>query len=322
MQRWSRYFGVGLLLTVAAAGCSSTRWGFVKNDTPKPAVAGDVPSVAALVDYLNNNANRMDSLHVEHLDMTCTHGSQSFGVSGHMVTQKPRNFRLGAKAVGNPVVDLGSNDNEFWYWIGKAKPPYQVFCSYQDLHDGRVRRMPFPFQPEWVMESMGFGTPAPRDKPRLPYGPPEKYKLEHDRDTLRLVEKSVSSQGQPIRKVIVLRRHPVQPPHPQVTDYLLVDDATGKEICGAKIKEIKIDRHTGAIVPYHMELRWPSEELKLTMWLKEHSLNQPPVPGVFVRRPMHGVQSFNLATLAVDNTPPPQAFSDAGGLKTVQGLAP
>jgi len=299
--------GLGILVTLA--GCSSTRWGFVKNnDRPTTPASSEPPSTAQLVEYLNNNAGRIQGLRVEELDLTCTQGIKSFGLRGTMVTEKPRNFRLVAKTLGNPVVDLGSNDQEFWYWISKGDP-YQFYCSYKDLKEGRVNRMPFPFQPEWVMESMGLG----------PYGPPEKYKLEYDADTVKLVEKTTSPQGTPVRKVIVFKRTEVQAPNAQVTDYLLVDDASGKEICGAHITDVQIDRATNAIVPKRIALRWPSEKLTLALRLDELSLN-PQVPRqVFQRQTMPNIQSFNLARGVIDNTPPPNDFS---AVRPAQGIAP
>ena len=305
-------FGLGIL--VSLAGCSSTRWGFVKNnERPTPSASTEPPTTARLVDYLNDNAGRIQSLRVEDLDLTCTQGIKSFGLRATMVTEKPRNFRLSASTLGNPVVDLGSNDLEFWYWMDKADPPYQVYCSYKDLSEGRVRRMPFPFRPEWVMESLGLG----------PYGPPEKYKLEFDADTIKLVEKTTSPQGTPVRKVIVLKRTEVQFPNPQITDYLLLDDASSKEICGAHISEVQIDRGTGAIVPKRIELRWPSEKLKLALRLDGLALN-PQVPRqVFTRQTNPNIQSFNLARMQIDNTPPPNVFSGIDSkVRPVQGLAP
>jgi hypothetical protein len=302
-------FGLGFLL--ALAGCSSTRWGWVKNNDRQTPSAGpnELPTAVQLVDYMNNNAGRIQSLRVEDLDLTCTQGLQSFGLRGTIVTQKPMNFRLGAKTLGNPVIDLGSNDTEFWYWISKAEPPYQVYCAYKDLNEGRVRRMPFPFQPQWVMESMGLG----------PYGPADKYKLEHDADTIKLIERTTSSQGVPVRKLIVFKRKPVQPPYAQVTDYLLLDDASGKEICAAHISEVQLDRATGAIVPKRIELRWPAEKLKLAMRLDGTTVNPPVPPQVFTRQTSPNIQSFNLASMQVDNTPPPRGFT---GVRPVQGLTP
>src|SRR4029078_5880788 len=83
-----------------------------------------------------------------------------------MVCKKPGNFKLVASVVGNQAVDLGSNDQEFWFWISKAEPPYLFHCSYNDFARGGVR-LPFPFQPEWVMEALGMAE----------YGSPQDYQL-------------------------------------------------------------------------------------------------------------------------------------------------
>lgn len=311
MRYTATLFCLGLL--AASLGCESTRWAWLKSDSKprNPAAESGAPSVASLVDYLNDNARRVETLSVRDLDLTCTQGVQSFGLVGQMAVQKPRNFRMGAKTLGNPVVDLGSNDQEFWYWISKAPKPYQFFCNYKDMNAGRVR-MPIPFQPEWIMEAMGFG----------PYGPPEKYKMEHDAKHIRLVEHTTSPQGTPVRKVIVFARKPATAPQPQVTEYLLLEEAGRKEICAARITEVQIDRQTGAIVPRRIELRYPAEELRLAMKLDSIVVNQPSAASVFARLTMPGVQSFNLATMQIDNSPPAQAFSSAADskLKTVQGF--
>ena len=88
--------------------------------------------------------------------------------------------------IGKEEVQLSSNDQEFWYWIKQSKPPYLFHCSYQDLAEGKVRQMPFPFQPDWLMEALGMGE----------YGPPENYQLRAGQSTLELVENTRSPQGQ------------------------------------------------------------------------------------------------------------------------------
>jgi hypothetical protein len=306
---------IGLGILTLLAGCTSTRWGFLKNNDRQTSPAGppEVQTKEQLVSWMNKNAERIQSIRVEDLDLTCRQGIQVANLRGTMVTEKPLSFRLGAKALANPVVDLGSNDQEFWYWISKAKPPYQFYCSYKDLKEGRVRELPFPFQPEWVMESLGLG----------PYGPSEKYTLEHDKDTLKLIEKTTTPQGTPVRKVIVMKRREVQLPNPQVTDFLLLDDATGKEICGAHITEVQLDHATQAIIPRRLELRWPEQKLSLGMRLDSVTLNQKVPPQVFTRQINQNIQPFNLARMQVDMTPPPQAYSGLDSrVRPVQGLTP
>lgn len=284
-----RYFGIllGLGFLALLPGCGTTRFGWLKPPESGPPPK-DVPTVAKLVEYLNDNASRIDSMRCEDISLTCTQGLQSFNLMAQMVVQKPRNFRMGGKIAGKDVVDLGSNDQEFWWWISQGDP-YQFYCTYKDWNEGKVKNANFPFQPEWIMETMGLG----------PYGPPEKYLREHDNDTVRLIEKTRTPQGKAIRKVIVFQRRPRQVPQAQVSEFQLIDDATGKEICSAHVSEVQLDStRTNAILPRKLELRWPEMKVRLGLKMDRITINpqNPPVPTVaFIRPNLTGVPSFNLA---------------------------
>ena len=162
--------------------------------------------------------------------------------------------------------------------------------------------MPLPIQPEWVMESLGLG----------PYGPANHYTLEPDgQNSLRLVEKAKSPQGQPVRKVIVMNRKPVRSPQPQVTAFLLLDDATGQEICSAHILSTMQDRATGAIVPYKMEIRMPTQKMKMALKMDGITINGQIANTSFVRQQIANVEPFNLATGKTE----PWNLQRAGGFK-------
>lgn len=290
MNRLRYLAGLGVL--ALALGCTNTRFNFIKGPEQKAPPPSGYPTAPALVGYLNDNASRLQTIRSVDLDLTCSVGMQSFGLRGKMISQSPRNFLMSADTLGNRVVDLGSNDKEFWYWMSKGDP-FQIYCSYKDLEEGRVKRLPFPFQPQWIVDALGQGN----------YGPAEKYTVEPDGGNLKLVERTKSPQGAPVRKMIVMRARPVQPPTPQVVAFLLVDEATGREICSAEIKETQIDRATGGVFPRRMELRWPEQKLRLAMRLDGITVNPPIPPEVFVREPMRGVPGFNLATMQADANP-------------------
>jgi hypothetical protein len=296
------------LLVIVAVGCNSTRWNFLdkSNNSAEPD-NGKVQSVASLVEYLNENAGRVKSIQVNALDVTCSQGSASrINLHGKMVAEKPRGFRM---SLDGPlgfaqVADLGSNNEEFWFWLkaapGQKEIPYQYFCSYKDLEKG-VAFMPIPFQPEWIMEALGLG----------PYGPAERYQLEHDAQTLRLVEDSRSPQGTAVRKVIVMKRKRTTVPDPQITHFLLIDKATNKEICSAHITQTMTDPTTGAILPRKIDLSWPKENATLSLIIDRATVNVALPTTAFVRQPLNGVQTFNLARGVPD-----------GGVQRAQGLLP
>lgn len=285
-----RLIGLGLLLAVAP-GCASTNWNWFKpggGDSGKPNAPANVQG---LVDYLNENASRVKTLRVDDMAVDASFGTQSIALQGRILAEKPRNFRMKATFLGKEEADIGSNQNEFWFWAQRNPEPYQYFCSYQDLNAGRVKLMPLPIQPEWVMEALGLG----------PFGPADRYKIEPDTaNTLKLVERITSPQGVPVRKVIVMNRREMKAPQPQVTAFLLLDDKTGNEICSAHILSTKVDRATGAILPHKLELRVPSQKMTMALKLDGLAVNSQIVATAFQRQPMTGVESFNIATRQVE----------------------
>lgn len=281
-------------LVALTAGCESTRWNWLKREPTNDVVAkgGANPTTKGLVDYLNNNASRVRTLKVDDLDVDANFENQPINLRGRILAEKPRSFRMKVSLIGKEEVDIGSNVNEFWFWAAKNPDRYQYFCSYKDLGEGKVKSMPLPIQPEWVMETLGLG----------PYGPAEKYTLEQDgpnSPTFRLVEKAKSPTGYPVRKVIVINRKEMRSPQPQVTAFLLLDDSNGAEICSAHISSTQQDKATGAVLPYRMELRMPKQKMTMALKLDGVAVNGKIVDTAFARPQMVGVQSVNLATLTL-----------------------
>ena len=281
-----------LALVLGSTGCESTRWNWLKPNPSNDIAAkpGASPDVKGLVSYLNENASRIKSLRVDDMSVDATMGTQSIALHGRLYAEPAHNFRMKATVLGKDEVDIGSNANEFWFWAQRNPDPYQYFCSYKDLNEGRARMMPLPIQPEWVMEAVGIGV----------YGPASKYKLETDGPgRIRLVEKATSPQGLPVRKVIVMNSKEVRPPQPQVTAFLLLDDRNGQEICSAHILSTKV-APTGAILPHKMELRVPSQKMSMVLKMDGLTVNTQIPATAFQRQPMTGIEPFNIATNRIE----------------------
>ena len=107
-----------------------------------------MPTAAELVAYLNDNAHLVQSVKSTEVEIQAKQGSESIGLTGQLFCQKPLNFRLRAVLAGQPTVDIGSNDNEFWYWISQAKDEDNVarvhYCSYRTWRPARPDAVPLP----------------------------------------------------------------------------------------------------------------------------------------------------------------------------------
>lgn len=281
--------GLGVSALLLLAGCNSFPWS--RSTTTPPPQAAQAPSAApskeSVIAYLNDNAQRVQSVRCKEVDIIAKQDTQQVGLRATMVCAKPRGFRLLINVMGKPEGDIGSNDQEFWFWIARDPSNRLYHCGYEDMAKRQVP-MPFPFQPEWITEALGIA----------PCGPPEKYELVVKGSTLELVERAMSSQGQPVRKVTVLQRTPAHGTQPQVTAHILTD-AQGREIVSAQIYEVQIDRTTGAIIPRKVRLSCPADKMEMQLKLDEVTVNDPAVvqaaPRLFARPQLTNVNLFDLA---------------------------
>ncbi len=281
-------WALGLMVGLVAVGCSNTRFGQLRN----PNTAGNQPmgrpTAEGLVAYLKSNSDQIRSLQCDKVEIDYQQGLQSFHTDAKITCQKPRNFRLGAFAYGGQQVDMGSNSEEFWYWIAKADPPYVYRCAYQDFERGVA--LPFPFQPEWIMEALGMGE----------YGPADKYRLVEQKNTWDLVETASNSQGQQVRKVTEFGKRDARL---QVRGYKLVD-ARGKEIYTAQVDDVWVIG--GAVVPRKVTLNWPDQKMSMTLRMGRGAdqvvLNAqiPPERAavLFSRSTLNNIQTVDLAEVS------------------------
>lgn len=297
-----RWTPLVLPLAVAMGGCMGMTSG--SKTPPPPAMAANTqpPTRDELLSYMNRNAQRVSTLETRDLELDITADREQVGMSGTLYCQQPRNFRLRAKVIGKEVADIGSNDQEFWYWISENKPPDLYHCSYSDMSRGV--RLPFPVQPEWVMEALGM---ARYDASR-PSFRAENFTIETRGNNYELVEQTTSPQGQPVRKVTVFHRGNATGNTPQITALRLYD-SNNKLMCQASITEVRRDA-SGAAVPHRVLFEWPEQKLKMKMVLDGVIVNSPSsdgmqIPKLYQRPALENIRSFDLARGTYDAPPSP-----------------
>jgi hypothetical protein len=269
------------------------------------AVETATPTVDNLVKYLNENAKLLDKSQAlrctnVHIEVRAERGGG--GIDGMMLCQMPRNLRLAGKLLGNPFVDIGSNDKEFWYWISKNEPPYLFHCSYEAM--ARGARVPFPFHPDMVMEALGLAQ----------YDPARHYELKKLTDkrgvaqAFELSEQTVSAQNQRIVKVTKFNAQRASLPQPQVLAHYLKDER-GNLICAAEIRKVQQVGDKGLIVPKEVAFRWPEQKLQMTMQLWNPQVvpvTETMVANGFTRQNLT-YQAYDLATGTLDRAGVQQA---------------
>jgi hypothetical protein len=260
MPRWMANTGGGLALLVPfVLGCSLLP-GVRDNIKPPPAstaAPGKKPTVESLVEYLNQESGRVQNLRAN-VDIDAKGPAGQIGLSGLIAAQKPLQFRLMADLLGKSAVDIGSNNDEFWYWISKDNPPYLYHCAYKDLATGKVN-VPFPFQPDMVLAALGIAE----------YETKGKYELREQPRTWELIQSTVSANGQKVTRITVFNKEIAKSGQPQVLGHV-IQDASGNLVCKAVVEKVKEDKETNTKLPSVVKLEWPG--MKMSMKLMLHNI--------------------------------------------------
>lgn len=162
-------------------------------------------------------------------------------LSAQLAFERPQRLRLraGLGFGGAPELDLGSNDELFWFWVGRSDPAV-YFCRHDQFGNSRARNL-LPLRPEWLIDALGVNGFDP----------------------------SLSHQGPRIRpdgrlEITTFRETPEGP----TTTISVVDPVPGmiverhiyrqqQWLASATVKEHRRDPLSGAYLPQRVELQTP-----------------------------------------------------------------
>lgn len=267
-------------------------------------------TVESLVEYLNRNAACVkpdQAVTCRNVMINVDAEAGRVGIDCKMICQAPRNFRMSGVALSQPVVEIGSNDKEFWFWSREIKPPYLYHCSYEDLSRGV--KVPFPFEPDMVVKALGL---APYDRNYKQYTMNLVKDARGRNRAIELIEQARSPDNRPIQKITVFNFTQADPPNPQIIAHI-VKDERGKVVCEANIRYAqRVDGINGPIIPRIVDFNWPEQKMKMNMRIENPSITAMPTAKaatVFNRRDLQW-QSFDLATQRTDGA----GLQQAGGV--------
>jgi len=282
----------GVLLLNGCSTINNNKGGRYDNPTARHSRwDGRQPTAASLVAYLNESSRQVQALSCQDVTLDCRDHNQSGSAAGRMDCQKPRNFRLTAKVVGQPLVDIGSNEQEFWFWLGKADP-HVYHCTHEAASRGGIR-MPLPFQPDMVLAGLGVADHDPNGQ----------YDVRIQAKTIELIEPARSPEGKPVQKVTIFQRAQATGHQPQVMAHVL-RDMQGQEICRATVTEVVHDPRTGVELPRRIQFAWPARQLEMKMKLDGVRVVAPDAQlaaSLYSRRNLSSQPGFDLERAQSDS---------------------
>jgi hypothetical protein len=314
-------------LVAACLGLSGCEWlkrnktVDAQNPPPLKDRADGVPTADRLVGYLNKQADRMSVIETNDVSLLAhVQGRRMPELNGGiMVCEKPRSFRLTGDAVGMQYLDIGSNGEQFWFWVKDGESPL-YYCSYNDYEKGV--KMPLPFQPEWVVQALGMAKYDPTKQYKVEAKPANR--VESKPATYELVE-NTTVQGLPVRKITIFNANNVtDPKQPQVMGHK-IQDAQGKTICEATIKHMRYasykspEGETSVAYPSEVVLEWPSQQLKMTMRIGKATVNNKltieDATRYFSLPNWQGLKTVDLARLSPVGNPTSRDVRQTGGYR-------
>lgn len=306
---------LALSACLAAAGCRTA--GVSPSTRPTPPAAE--PRVSFYLDEFvrdhNQNARLIQTVKASPtigVTMTPPDGGkpQVGSVSGRLAVVQPYDFKLelGSRVAGVDVADMGSNRDEFWFWV-KNDDKYIFRASYDDLASSELAAT---YQPDWIVSALGLKpiTPDEAASARIKVGP-------QPGTTLLRLPPSRDQGSAYIREMVV----------DDATNRILAFhafDRDGKTLLGrAAIKhyaEIAVkstvetvdgtdaaaDRsrtagETTCRIPDKLTLEWKRERLTLDIAMSSLKLNQPfpetQRTALFVQPQFSGYTTMDLAEM-------------------------
>jgi hypothetical protein len=118
---------------------------------PLPRVLPAAPTLEQVIDAVNRNNSAIQSFSTSRASLSGT-GFPSLTAS--VAFQRQRRFRLQAGTGFGAEVDLGSNDELFWFWVKRSQPPAVYYCRHEQFAASPARRIT-PFEPQWLIEALG-----------------------------------------------------------------------------------------------------------------------------------------------------------------------
>jgi hypothetical protein len=213
------------------------------------------PTLEQVIQVVNRNSSQIQSFHTTHATFS---GPGFPTLRANVAFQRPRRLRLRADLMSWPELDLGSNDELFWFWIKRGQPAAVFFCRHDLFPTSRARQM-IPIEPDWLIEAVGITE----FDPALPHQGP--FALPGGRLEVRTIRESL--QG-PTTKITVL-----DAAQGWVLEQRLLD-CQGRLLAASITGNHRADPLTGLVVPGLVQINCPPAQFTMRIDLGNVQINR------------------------------------------------
>ena len=249
------------LAAASAPGCRWNEW-FVRNSPAAPPIAfSALPGPDEALTAINSNTQRIQSLQTQGATISIP-GVPPIGAEIAMARPRNLRFRAGTNLLGQQL-DLGSNDELFWFWAARAPQPAVFFARHEQFATSPARQM-LAIEPAWLIEALGA---VEIDPASILEGP-----LAADNGRVHIRTKMPSTAGNNSRLIVIDKKYAwVLEQH--------VYDEQGELLASSRTSQHEYYPLDGVSLPKRIEVQIPQGQLRFQLDVARWAINQPAVEG-------------------------------------------
>jgi hypothetical protein len=243
-------FVLTALLAAGGSSCPRLR----PPHEPAPIIFRTPPTLSQIIHYVNSATARVQQLETTGASLSA---QGMLSLRANIALERPRRFRLQAGLTG-PEIDLGSNDEVFWFWAKRSQPAAVYFCRHDQFPYAAAREI-LPVQPDWIAEALGlvYFDPALSHQGPFPRGP----------DQLEIRSIVPSPDGN-LTKVTV-----IDALHAWVLQQQIYDPR-GQLLASAIASRHRYDPIAGISLPRQVDIQLPPAQLSFTIQVADYLVNK------------------------------------------------
>jgi len=260
---------------IISSGCAwpGFRRGFANWPIRGSSCVLENPTQTELVNYLNESISKIPRWQCNDVTIK-SRGALGMPISLRAIiaVEQRRNFRLVAQGPGGGTeVDLGSNDERFWFYARQSDRPGIYTCRHELLGEAQ-QEFPLPLNPDWFAEVLGV----------VPFENSEVTMKPHERNAnwAYLIRDREETEGTAPLQIVTL----VDCCQGLIVEQRL-QEANGSVIAFARMREFK--KHPGcqSRIPYVVDLEWPKAKIGLTLQMRRIDIKESQFAGQMFEMP-------------------------------------
>ena len=272
-----------LLLFLAASLALGSGCHLLGRRTPPPPVFSPVlqpgASLSQVMDAVNNNSRQIRSFSTNQAILSGP-GIPVKLRSTNIVFERPRRLRVIAGTAIGDELDIGSNDELFWFWVRRNDPPAVLYCRHDQFASCEAARR-LPVDPNWFVEAFGIMEFSPADQHQGP--------VRRSDGKLEILTVRQTPCGPATKKTVV-----------DATTALVCEqhlyDYLGRVAASAVVREHRLDPLTNLVMPKVIDLQYSQAQLSMQVDLGNVTINGPPAnPELWVKPEKPRWPEANLA---------------------------